>query len=1036
MKRVRNDGLGLRVWLALLVFGLTGQVAWVVENMYFNVFLYNTITGDTGVIAVMVSASAAVAAVTALAAGALSDKLGVRKPFIVAGYLLWGLSIMAFALVRTGVLTFLAGPAMAVRLAAGLVVVLDCVMTFFGSSANDAAFNAWVTDITGERNRGRVEAVLAVMPLAAMLAVFGLLDGLTASGRWGLFFLSVGLAVVLGGALGHVLLEEPANLKRAEGKYLENILYGLRPSVAAENSKLYWTLLALAIYAASQQVYMPYLIIYIQRFLGVENYAVILGSVLVAASAASVAFGRVIDKKGKLQVAVPAAGAAFIGLVVMFFVRSSGAVIAAGILMLGASMTLSACLQGMIRDFTPRNKAGQFQGIRILFQALLPMITGPFIGSAVIGHTGRTYEDLGVIKEVPTPEIFIASGLVLLLITAPLWVLGRKERPVQRSLRPMFTPWGETLDRDCPLPEYPRPQMRRDSFLNLNGRWEYAVRSDGKAPEEFDGEIIVPFSPESLLSGVLRQVGPEDVLWYRRRFTLPEGFRKERERKRDALQNGKWIYLPDGSGQDRVLLHFGAVDQSCKVFLNGELVGEHEGGYLPFSCDITDSLAGGENILTVTATDAVSGSRHAYGKQSFTPGGIWYTPQSGIWQTVWLEAVPENYIESLRITPLFDERQVRIEIRAKNPEGANIVIKKDGVCIAEEWYDREKGWAEAAISEEDFRAWSPEDPFLYDLEINLPGGDKVESYFGMRKFSTTLLKGNKVLALNNRPIFLSGVLDQGYWSDGLYTPPSDEAMVFDIQTMKDFGFNMLRKHIKIEPLRWYYHCDRLGMVVWQDLVSGGSRFNPMTAQVLPFLGIQLRDGNYHRFGREDEAGRDQFVQDLYDTVELLYNVPSLAVWVPFNEGWGQFDSLQITQILWELDPSRLVDHASGWHDQGGGDFKSRHVYFRPVKLKRDKNRVLALTEFGGYSLPSAGHMTSGKLFGYRMYQSKDEFMDAYEKLFLREVLPHLERQGLSASVYTQVSDVEDEINGLLTYDRKVCKVDEDRVLKINRKLKF
>lgn len=1034
MKRVRGSGLGLRAWTALLVLGFTGQLAWVVENMYLNVFLYNTITGNTKVIAVMVSASAVVAAATALIVGALSDKLGIRKPVIVAGYLLWGVSVIAFALVRVNALAFLAGPATAVRLAAAMVVILDCVMTFFGSSANDAAFNAWVTDVTEERNRGRVEAVLAVMPLAAMLAVFGVLDGLTASGRWSLFFLTVGLLTMLGGGLGHVLLQEPASLKRTEGKYLENVLYGLRPSVAARNPKLYWTLLALAIYAASQQVYMPYLIIYIQRFLGVENYAVILGTVLAAASAASVALGRVIDKKGKLRVAGPAATVAFVGLVAMFFARSSGAVMVTGILMLGASMVLAACLQGMIRDVTPQDRAGQFQGIRILFQALLPMVTGPFIGAAVIRHTGKTYEELGVIKEVPTPEIFIASGLTLLLIAVPLWVLRRMERPAQRSLRPMFTPWGETLDRDCPLPEYPRPQLRRDSFFNLNGRWEYAIRSDGKAPDGFDGEIIVPFSPESLLSGVLRQVGPGDVLWYRRRFTLPEGFRKGR--KQDALQNGKWICLPDSAGQDRVVLHFGAVDQSCKVFLNGELVGEHEEGYLPFSFDITDSLVSGENTLTVTVTDSVSRSRHAYGKQSFTPGGIWYTPQSGIWQTVWLEAIPENHVESLRITPLFDEKRVRIEIKAGDPEGANITIQKDGVCIAEEWYDAEKGFEEAVILPENFRAWSPEDPFLYGVTITLNGGDKVESYFGMRKFGVTTLKGNKVLALNNKPIFLSGVLDQGYWSDGLYTPPSDEAMIFDIQTMKDCGFNMLRKHIKIEPLRWYYHCDRLGMIVWQDLVSGGSRLDPMVIQVLPFLGIHLRDGNYGRFGREDEAGRDQFVQDLYDTAELLYNVPSLAVWVPFNEGWGQFDSLQITQILRELDPTRLVDHASGWHDQGGGDFKSRHVYFRPVKLKRGKNRVLALTEFGGYSLPSAGHMASGRLFGYRMYQSQEEFMEAYERLFLREVLPHLERQGLSASVYTQVSDVEDEINGLLTFDRKVCKVDVDRVMKINKRLRF
>ena len=1016
-KKKEKNGLGGRAWAALLSFGLIGQVAWVVENMYFNVFLYNTITGDTKMIAAMVAASAVVAAVTTLVVGALSDKLGERKPIIVTGYLLWGLSVMAFALVNVNGLEKLVGPVKAVQTAAVIVIVLDCVMTFFGSSANDAAFNAWVTDVTNDGNRGRVEAVLAIMPLVAMLVVFGALDGLTAQGKWGTFFLIVGGLTLLGGVLGQVLIKEPDNLQRAEGNYVGNILYGLRPGVIWANPALYLSLLSLAVYAASQQVYMPYLIIYIQRYLGVDNYAVILGVVLIAASIVSVAFGRVIDKRGKLHVAVPAAIAAFVGLICMFFVRSMATVILAGTLMLGASMVLSACLQGLIRDYTPENKAGQFQGIRILFQVLLPMVTGPYIGAAVIQHGGETYEDLGVVKEVPTPEIFIASALVLLLIAIPIFLLGRKEPKrnlEKRTLRPLLTPWGENLDRDNPLPEYPRPQLRRESYLNLNGRWQYAIRPQKeKQPAVFDGEIIVPFSPECLLSGVQKKVMPEDRLWYQRTFTLPEGFRK-----------------------DRVLVHFGAVDQSCEVLINGKPVGGHEGGYLPFTCDITDALTDGENTLVVSVTDATSLSRHAYGKQSFTPGGIWYTPQSGIWQTVWLESVPENYVEKLTITPMYDSGEVRFILQARDPENANFVIRKEGKVIAEDWYDAGKDGLVMSILDEHFRPWSPEDPFLYDVTVTLNGGDVVQSYFGMRKFGVTEVNGKKVMALNDKPIFMSGVLDQGYWSDGLYTPASDEAMVYDIQKMKDCGFNMLRKHIKIEPLRWYYHCDRLGMIVWQDMVSGGSRLAPMVIQILPFLEINLQDSNYHRFGREDEAGRKQFVQDMHDTVDLLYNTPSLAVWVPFNEGWGQFDSLLATQMLWEQDPTRLVDHASGWHDQGGGDFKSRHVYFKPVKLKHDKHRVLALSEFGGYSLPAAGHTASEKLFGYRMYQTVGEFMDALAALYEGEVIPCMEKQGLSAAVYTQVSDVEDEVNGILTFDRKVCKVDESRMKGINSRLRF
>ena len=1015
LEKKNQNGLGPRSWAALLAFGLIGQIAWVVENMYFNVFLYNTITGDTRMIAAMVAASAVVAAVTTLVVGALSDRLGVRKKIIVVGYLLWGLSVMAFALVRVSGLEALVGPAKAVQTAAVIVIVLDCVMTFFGSSANDAAFNAWVTDVTSDSNRGRVEAVLAIMPLVAMLVVFGALDGLTAQGKWGIFFLIVGGLTLLGGGLGQVLIKEPENLTRAEGNYLGNILYGLRPGVIWANPALYLSLLALAVYCASQQVYMPYLIIYIQRYLGVDNYALILGVVLIAASVISVAFGRVIDRRGKLRTAVPAAVAAFVGLICMFFARGMTAVILAGTLMLGASMVLSACLQGLIRDYTPEHKAGQFQGIRILFQVLVPMVTGPYIGAAVISHGGETYEDLGVVKEVPTPEIFIASALVLLLIAIPLALLKRRQPAAGlRDLHPLMTVWGEKLDRDAPLQEYPRPQLRRESYVNLNGRWQYAIRPKAdREPKTFENEIVVPFSPESLLSGARKKLLPEDKLWYRRTFTLPEGFRK-----------------------DRVLLHFGAVDQSCQVFVNGKPVGGHEGGYLPFVCDITGALIEGGNTLVVSVTDATSDSRHAYGKQSFRPGGIWYTPQSGIWQTVWMESVPENYVEKLTVTPLYDEKRVRFTIQAKDPEMADIVIRKDGVRIAGDRYDAQRGYAECLIMDEHFRPWTPEDPFLYEVTVTLNGGDKVESYFAMRKFGVTTVEGKKVMALNDKPIFLSGVLDQGYWSDGLYTPPSDEAMVYDIQTMKDCGFNMLRKHIKIEPLRWYYHCDHLGMIVWQDMVSGGSRLDPLVIQVLPFLGIHLNDAKYHRFGREDQSSRDQFVRDMQDTVELLYNTPSVAVWVPFNEGWGQFDSLLATQALWDEDPTRLVDHASGWHDQGGGDFKSRHVYFRPVRLKHDGDRVLALSEFGGYSLPAPGHVASGKPFGYKMFRTEEEFMDALAKLYETEIIPCMEKQALSVTVYTQVSDVEDEVNGILTYDRKVCKVDAARMRAINERLRF
>ena len=418
--------LGGRTWAAVLIFGLFGQIAWVIENMYFNVFLYNTISGDTAMIAAMVSASAVTATVTTLVMGALSDKLGKRKALIVVGYLLWGISVASFAFISVENVGKLFPAAQAAQAAAIAVVVMDCVMTFFGSTANDAAFNAWVTDVTVPQNRGRVETVLAVLPLVAMLVVFGALDGMTQSGNWSTFFLVVGGLTLVGGLLGIFFLREP-KCERSKEPYFANIVYGLRPAVIRANPALYISLTALAIYSMSQQVYMPYLIIYIQRFLGITDYVLLLGGVLILSSVVSVLMGKTVDKYGKLRCLTPAAAVGFAGLVLMYFARSQWFVFVAGVVMLGGGMVVSACCQGLIRDYTPEGKAGLFQGIRILFQVLIPMVTGPFIGVAVIRNTGMTYEDLGTVKQVPTAEIFLAAAVVLVLLVVPVKLLKKKE---------------------------------------------------------------------------------------------------------------------------------------------------------------------------------------------------------------------------------------------------------------------------------------------------------------------------------------------------------------------------------------------------------------------------------------------------------------------------------------------------------------------------------------------------------------------------------------------------------------------------------
>ena len=425
--------LGGRTWAAVLIFGLFGQIAWVIENMYFNVFLYNTISGDTAMIAAMVSASAVTATVTTLVMGALSDKLGKRKALIVVGYLLWGVSVASFAFISVENVGKLFPAAQAAQAAAIAVVVMDCVMTFFGSTANDAAFNAWVTDVTVPQNRGRVETVLAVLPLVAMLVVFGALDGMTQSGNWSTFFLVVGGMTLLGGLLGIFFLREP-KCERSKEPYFANIVYGLRPSVIRANPALYISLAALAIYSMSQQVYMPYLIIYIQRFLGITDYVLLLGGVLILSSVVSVLMGKTVDKYGKLRCLTPAAVVGFVGLVLMYFARAQWFVFVAGVVMLSGGMVVSACCQGLIRDYTPEGKAGLFQGIRILFQVLIPMVSGPFIGVAVIRNTGMTYEDLGTVKQVPTAEIFLAAAVVLVLLVVPVKLLKKRET-AERSVK-------------------------------------------------------------------------------------------------------------------------------------------------------------------------------------------------------------------------------------------------------------------------------------------------------------------------------------------------------------------------------------------------------------------------------------------------------------------------------------------------------------------------------------------------------------------------------------------------------------------------
>lgn len=559
----------------------------------------------------------------------------------------------------------------------------------------------------------------------------------------------------------------------------------------------------------------------------------------------------------------------------------------------------------------------------------------------------------------------------------------------QNELLSLLTPWAEAASTP-PLQEYPRPLLRRRSYFCLNGEWEFSAEGVVEG-----ARITVPFPPESLLSGIGKSMGSRPRLHYRKRFTLPEGFVKA-----------------------RVLLHFGAVDQTASVTLNGTPVGRHEGGYDAFCFDVTELLQD-ENCLEVFVTDALEDHVLPWGKQKQKRGGMWYTPVSGIWQTVWMESVPQSYVQALEINA--DTERVRIRITGIE-EGEITVRTPDGDI---ESHVR-GGALELCIRSP--RLWSPEDPYLYRFTLRA-GEDEVESYFAMRSVSVERVGDRPRILLNGKPYFFHGLLDQGYFSDGIYTPASYEAYANDILSMKRLGFNMLRKHIKLEPRRFYYECDRLGMIVFQDMVNNGG-YSFLRDTALPTVGMKrLNDKWLHR----NKVARQAFLDGMKKTVEQLRNHPCICYWTVFNEGWGQFESDKAYQALRSLDPTRVIDSTSGWFWGKESDVDSHHVYFKPVRLKQG-NRPTVLSEFGGYSCQMPGHVFHpAKEYGYRSFKDAKAFEDALVELYEQEILPAIQN-GLCAAVLTQVSDVEDETNGLLTYDRRVCKVEKERMRLLSQRL--
>jgi len=978
--------LSPKFWVALTLFSLIGQVAWVVENMYFNVFIYKMFHASAGDISLMVAASAVAATLTTVLVGAYADRVGKRKIFICGGYILWGIFIFAFVLLRTDILGKLFPMvASAAALGVSLTIIMDCVMTFFGSSANDAAFNAWLTDSADSTNRGAVESINAMMPLVAILVVFGGFMGfnLDEASSWTTIFAVIGAVVTLVGVVGFFLIEETP-VKPSETGYWQNVIHGFLPSTVKKNGTLYLSLMAFILFNIAIQIFMPYLILYYEVSLKMADYVLIMAPAVILASVVTAFWGKVYDKKGYGYSGVVCLLWLILGFAVLYLFKSKALVFIGSLLMMCGYLSGMAVFGARIRDYIPAGKAGMFQGVRICAQVLVPGLVGPYIGKTVLKNAEQVLNNDGTYSFVPNENIFLAALVVAVLVLVFLIATKGKKTPKTEELHsPFESAPGEGWEA------YPRPQMKRDSYLSLCGKWQLTLK--GKAGEEDLGEIIVPYPPECRLSGVQKTLQKGERWAYKKVFTLPEGFRKE-----------------------KVLLHFGAVDQIARVWLNGHLLDEHRGGYLPFTVDISEHLYAEENTLLVEVQDDLD-RELPYGKQRKNRGGMWYTPVSGIWQPVWLESVCENHIQSLKITPSMESVTVEVEGGA-----AEKVLTLEGK-------DYPFTGNSLTIQVENPHLWSPEDPYLYEFTIT-SGEDRVESYFALREISVKTVNHQAYICLNGKPYFFHGLLDQGYFPEGIYLPATPKGLENDVLKMKELGFNMLRKHIKIEPDLFYYYCDKHGMAVFQDMVNSG-KYSFLVDTALPTIGF--KKGITHSATRKR---REQFESDCRETLAQLHNHPSVVYYTIFNEGWGQYDADRIYKELKACDPTRIFDATSGWFWEKESDVHSHHVYFKEVNLPKTPDRPVVLSEFGGYAYAVKGHLFNlSNAYGYKTLKDEKRLNVALERLYLEEIVPAIEK-GLNAAVLTQVSDVEDEINGLLTYDRQVCKVDKEAMLFISAEL--
>ncbi len=1002
-----KEKISVRTWLAIIIVGFAGQVAWAVENMYLNKFLFFLIgDGYLTYVPITVAASAITACITTILIGSLSDKIGHRKTFIVVGYILWGISTAAFGLISQDNIQALL-PLATVGTVAGITtVVLDCVMTFFGSTANDAAYNSYITRTISEKNRGKVEGVVSVLPLFAMLLIFVGLNSLTdgENAQWDIFFYIIGGLVFVVGIAAIFLLKKDKKEKNSENM-IGIVLDGFKPRVIKENKILYIIFLAYLVYGISTQIFFPYLMIYFEynlEFSGTD-FSIVLGVVLIVGSILSVLFGMLSDKINKFIATIPVTIVFIIGLVLVYFVQPGQLVFAiiAGLLMMFGYISLSSVLNSLVRNYIPKGKEGSFMGIRMIFVVMIPMCTGPYIGSALTSAFSTTYyTDFDGSEELlPSNLIWLVAAVVLLLIFIPLiftYFYDKKRRSIENS--GLFYEKEEHKEEQ-PLSDYPRVSLVRDSYMSLNGLWDITMNKSSGLECEYTEKCLVPYPIESAYSLINRGLNSDEYIHYKKEVTLDKNFKKY-----------------------RLILHLDGVDSRSSLYINKELVGTYTSGYRPIKVDITDKVKSDKFTIELVVQDKSDQDYVSRGKQSLNRGGIWYTSCSGIYKPVWLESVDKEYIKGIKITPLFDEKAIRVLIKTNTKDGVasiKLLDKTFGVEVNEE----------VVIDDLDLPEWNIDSPKLVDVEVAF-NKDVVKTYFGFRKIE---IKGNDIY-LNNKKILINGLLYQGYFYKGNLTPYSYKDYEKDILNIKELGFNTIRCHIKVENELFYKYCDENGILVIQDIPNGGSKYKTLTTILgaLPFR-IKKNDHKYKTFSRDNMESRIDYEVVMVSTIKALYNHPSVIMYTLFNEGWGQFDSEENYQKAIAIDSSRIYDVNSGWYRNDFNEIESIHNYFSALKLPKTLQKPVILSEFGGYSYNEEGHFYGAKEFGYKRFKIKEKYNEAIKKLYVENIIP-LFKQGLSGAIYTEYNDIEDEINGLYTYDR-ILKVDREMIKEINQEIR-